>query len=134
VAQTIFKCSELLTRVLFCAGCCVQGTLREASDACMLVNRISAHAANNNEHVCCAALCCVQGTLREALDAGMLVNKVTGLHDVPIVLSLVHNVACAMAYLHQVGRQRGCKPGHAKGPAASTGSRQSCVIRGVHCV
>jgi hypothetical protein len=52
----------------------------------------------------CAAivLCGVQGTLREALDAGMLVNKASGLHDVPIVLSLVHNVACAMAYLHQV--------------------------------
>ncbi len=44
----------------------------------------------------------VQGTLREALDAGMLVNKSSGLHDIPIVLSLAHNVACAMAYLHQV--------------------------------
>lgn len=45
----------------------------------------------------------MQGTLREALDAGMLVNKSSGLHDIPIVLSLAHNVACAMAYLHQVG-------------------------------
>lgn len=43
-----------------------------------------------------------QGTLREALDAALLVNKTTGQHDVPIVLSLAHNVACAMAYLHQV--------------------------------
>jgi hypothetical protein len=47
-------------------------------------------------------LFCFQGTLREAVDAGMLVNKASGMHDVPIVLSLAHNVACAMAYLHQV--------------------------------
>jgi hypothetical protein len=44
--------------------------------------------------------------LREAVDAGMLVNKASGMHDVPIVLSLAHNVACAMAYLHQVSHRQ----------------------------
>jgi hypothetical protein len=53
-----------------------------------------------------AAVSFFQGTLREAVDAGMLVNKASGMHDVPIVLSLAHNVACAMAYLHQVSHMQ----------------------------
>jgi hypothetical protein len=44
----------------------------------------------------------LQGTLRQALDAGLLVNKGTGCHYLPTVLSLAHNIACAMHYLHQV--------------------------------
>uniref|UniRef100_A0A383WJF9 Protein kinase domain-containing protein n=1 Tax=Tetradesmus obliquus TaxID=3088 RepID=A0A383WJF9_TETOB len=44
---------------------------------------------------------CDQGTLRQALDAGLLVNKATGCHLLPTVLSLAHNIACAMHYLHQ---------------------------------
>ncbi|KAF8057640.1 HT1 [Scenedesmus sp. PABB004] len=44
---------------------------------------------------------CDQGTLRQALDAGLLVHRGSGLHHLPTVLSLAHNVGCAMTYLHQ---------------------------------
>jgi hypothetical protein len=59
-----------------------------------------------------AVLCCavLQGTLRQALDAGLLVNKATGCHFLPTVLSLAHNIACAMHYLHQVSNHHQVTP------------------------
>jgi len=49
----------------------------------------------------CCLLLAMQGTLRAALDDGILVDKATGCQHLPSVLSLAHNVACAMTYLHQ---------------------------------
>jgi hypothetical protein len=43
----------------------------------------------------------MQGTLRAALDHGGVMDKATGCQHLPSVLSLAHNVACAMTYLHQ---------------------------------
>jgi hypothetical protein len=56
-------------------------------------------------HICHCHFLLLQGTLRQALDAGLLVNKGTGCHYLPTVLSLAHNIACAMHYLHQASIQ-----------------------------
>jgi hypothetical protein len=68
----------------------------------------------------CCLLLAMQGTLRAALDDGILVDKATGCQHLPSVLSLAHNVACAMTYLHQA---RAMALQHVSTPCA-----QCCVL------